>query len=328
MKQAIAGALLGLAVVVPVNAGGAASAAEIADLPWNESNIDTQRSNRDDVTKFVCQVEPQQDPVPPGWGDTCGVDQFSWARSGNHQYLLVVSFLSGGSSSRDSLRIYARNSTGEISEQSEEDGIHGYGFRLEDLDGDRKDELIVSDGFGEGPSRAESPLVLWPKVYQLRNGKYVEASREFGSFYDTQVLPKLEESIATLQTKLASEAQARAAAEAVMQTYRSPLIFRAHLSDKESDAIRDSEQLVRSEMERDKILRVLGRDSTAGEKEAEKWMTNPDPWIRNASVAVFGDLADNTSELNAMTADKDGKVSSYAKTVKEIGSRSAVPSKN
>lgn len=81
-------------------------------------------------------------------------------------------------------------------------------------------------------------------------------------------------------------------------------------------------------MERDKILRVLGRDSTAGEKEAEKWMTNPDPWIRNASVAVFGDLADNTSELNAMTADKDGKVSSYAKTVKEIGSRSAVPSKN
>jgi hypothetical protein len=257
------------------------------------------------------------------------VDQFSWARSGNHQYLLVVSILSGGTSSHDWVRIYAQNSTGEITEQSEEDGIRGHGFRLEDLDGDGKDELIVSDGFGEGPSQAESPLILWPRVYALRNGKYIEASHKFGGFYDTQVLPKLEESIATLRAKLASKAQAKASAEAVMQKDRPPLKYRtSHLSDEEPGLIRDSEQLVGIEMERDKIFRVLGRDSMAGEKEARQWMANPDPWIGNASVAVFGDLGDNTSELNAMTADKDRKVSSYAKTLQEIGSRSAVPVKN
>lgn len=304
----------------------------LADIAWDDSNVKLLRSsNRADVIKFVCQVEPQDDPedVPPSWADTCGVDRFSWARSGNHQYLLTVSLLSGGTSSYEWIRIYGRNSAGDISEQREEDGIGGYGFRLEDLDGEGKDELIVSDGFGEGPSQAESPLVLWPKVYQLRNGKYIETSREFGSFYDRQVLPKLEESIATLETRLALETQAKASAEAIMQKYRSPLVNRAlHLSEEESNAIRDSEQLVGIEMERDKILRVLGRDPMAGEKEARQWMTNPDPWIRNASVAVFGDLGDNTSELNTMTADKDRKVSSYAKTVQEIGSRSAVPAKN
>jgi hypothetical protein len=296
----------------------------LADVAWDDSDIELLRSaDVADVIKFVCQVEGVPEDVPPGWGDTCGVDGFSWARSGS-QYLLVVSILSGGSSSREWVRIYTRNSTGEISEQSEEDGISGYGFRLEDLDGKGKDELIVSDGFGEGPSHAESPLVVWPKVYQLRNGKYVEASRQFGSFYDTQVLPKLEESMATLHTKLASEAQAKAPAEAVIQKDRSPLIYRtSHLSDEESGLIRDSEQLVGIEMERDKILRVLGRDSMAGEKEARQWMTNPDPWIRNASVAVFEDLGAHTSDLNALRTDKDGKVSSYAKTVQEIDSRSA-----
>jgi hypothetical protein len=114
-----------------------------------------------------------------------------------------------------------------------------------------------------------------------------------------------------------------------MQKDRSPLTYRtSHLSDQELGLVGDSEQLVKIEMERDKIFRVLGRDSTASEKEARQWMRNPDPWIRNASVAVFGDLGHNASELNAMTADKDGKVSSYAKTAKEIGGRNAVPTEN
>ncbi len=301
--------------------------------PGTSSDIERLRSaDVADIAKFVCQGEPQGfdgEHVPPGWGDSCGVDGFLWARSGNQQYLLVVSILSGGSSSRDWIRIYARKSTGEISEQNEEDGISGYRFRLEDLDGDGKDELIVSDGFGEGLSRAESPLVLWDKIYQLRNGKYVEASRTFGSYYDAQVLPKLEDSISKLQAKLALEAQAKASTEAVMQKYRSPLLNRtSHLSDEESAAIRNSEQLVGIEMKRDKILRVLGRDPTAGEKEARQWMTNPDPWIRNASVAVFEDLGGHMSELSAMTANKDSKVSSYAKTVQEIERRGAVSTKN
>jgi len=333
MKGAIAGAaMLGLAVLVLVRGPATASAADIANIPWDESNIAALRSaSMADVAKFVCDVDSQDDPedTPPGWGDTCGVDQFSWARSGNHQYLLVVSILSGGTSSYEWIRIYSRNSTGDISEQDEADGIRGYRIQLEDLDRDGKDELILLEGFGEGPSHAESPLVDWRKVYRLRNGKYVEASREFGSFYDTQELPKLEESITKLQSKLALEAQAKTSAEALLQKYRSPLISRtSHLSEAESAAIIDLEQLVGFEMERDKILRVLGRDPTAGEKEARQWMTNPDPWIRNASVAVFEDLGGHTSELNAMTADKDGKVSSYAKTVQEIESRRAVSTKN
>jgi hypothetical protein len=213
VTRAIVGvATLGLAAIVSIGARATASGGGIGGMAWDESNIAALRSaDQADVIKFVCQGEAPSfdgEHVPPGWGDTCGVDGFSWSRAGNHQYLLVVSILSGGSSSREWVTIYTRTSSGEINEQSEEDGISGYGFRLEDLNGDGKDELIVTDGFGEGPSHAESPLVLWPRVYQLRNGKYVESSHQFGSFYDSQVLPKLEESIATLHTKLASEAQA------------------------------------------------------------------------------------------------------------------------
>jgi hypothetical protein len=40
---------------------------------------------------------------------------------------------------------------------------------------------------------------MWPEVYHLQNGDYVEASRDFPHFYDEEVLPNLDNQITKAQ---------------------------------------------------------------------------------------------------------------------------------
>ena len=267
--------MLGLAVFVTVK-GATATAVDIAATPWDESHIATLRSaSVADVEKVLC-----------GNGRPCeaNMDHFEWADlEGNGKYALVCVFDFGGKV--QTVNIYQRDGSGKINKQSID--LEGYGHEdlrtspIRDLNGDGKKELIINSGFGDGRAMADTPLTQWPMVYRLLNGQYVEASRSFPGFYDKEVLPPLEAKIAALQKKLDSEAEAKAAGEAVIKDNPSsqPDID-SHTSREQKEAIRDSEHLALQQSLRDHILHVLGRNLTAEqENEALAWLKSPDYWV-------------------------------------------------
>ncbi len=126
---------------------------------------------------------------------------------------------------------------------------------IQDLNGDGKDELVIPVQLGSGLYGA-APVAIWPKVYRLQNGKYVEASRDFAKFYDTQVLPELNSEIADFREGAAREAQSEPGARMINRGQKMML----------DTAI----------ITRDKILRVIGRDPKAGEQQAREWVTGPE----------------------------------------------------
>ena len=50
-------------------------------------------------------------------------------------------------------------------------------------------------------------------------------------------------------------------------------------------------------MRRDKILRVLGRDPNAGEKEAGEWLKSSDPELIDDARDVFADMGGHEADL-------------------------------
>lgn len=120
-----------------------------------------------------------------------------------------------------------------------------------------------------GPEGSWSPLMAmpaWPTVYLLKNGRYIEASHEFPEFYDKQVLPSIGRQIL------------RAKARTVQETFQQRTV--AVL-----------------EMERDKIVRVLGRDTAAGLRQAYQWMNSDDPQVLQCAIATFTDIGGNEKEV-------------------------------
>ena len=109
--------------------------------------------------------------------------------------------------------VYRRTPAGKITRDWIEGGdLPSLDRIVRDLDGDGKDELIVPSaidrhdprGFAWGPSR------VWPKVYFLRNGRYVDGSRKFAKFYDEEVLPALDEKIEESREAVARNPEAQA----------------------------------------------------------------------------------------------------------------------
>ena len=52
-------------------------------------------------------------------------------------------------------------------------------------------------------------------------------------------------------------------------------------------------------MERDKILRVLGRDPEAGLADAREWMKSSDPELVEDAVVVLRDMGGHEQDLSA-----------------------------
>jgi hypothetical protein len=50
---------------------------------------------------------------------------------------------------------------------------------------------------------------------------------------------------------------------------------------------------------RDKILRFIGRDPTAGLAQAREWMNSPDPVLVDDGKSVFEDIGGRDKEVNA-----------------------------
>ena len=134
---------------------------------------------------------------------------------------------------------------------------------IRDLNGDGKKEIIMDSYLDSaGKSAGFEGFHVWPEVYRLQGEQYVPASKDFPGFYDLEILPKLDKEIAetpALQTGAAAAL----------------------------------------EMERDKILRVLGRDPNAGLERARYWMKSDDPQIVWDAYLVFADIPGHEAEANA-----------------------------
>jgi hypothetical protein len=55
-------------------------------------------------------------------------------------------------------------------------------------------------------------------------------------------------------------------------------------------------------MERDKILRMLGRDPTAGLQQAREWAASSDPDLIDDASIVFRDIGGHEDEARAADA--------------------------
>jgi hypothetical protein len=262
-----------------------AYAIDIEDTPWTEATVGSlQALDRTAIEEFVNRVG----------GDELhhtSVGEFVWSDlAGDGQYALVVTADTTGRSFFDAVYIYRRNDQGTVEVQSIIGrGVHDLAKSIRQLNGDKRRELVIPSGLdAQGPGGAFSPTVVWPKVYRLRGGKYVEASRDFPQFYDNEVLPELEAAIGEARKKVGSQPDSELG---------SPT---AGMSPKqEAEACFPRRRLASLEMAKDKILRVLGRDPTAGVSAARAWVANVDPCLVGDAVVVFRDVGGHGDDVRA-----------------------------
>jgi hypothetical protein len=117
----------------------------------------------------------------------------------------------------------------------------------------------------------------------------VEASRDFPSYYDTEVLPDLEKGISAGRQDVAAR-------QGKPKPTPGPYADQQMVDD---DWFAAGRALAAAVMERDKILRVLGRDPEAGLAEAREWMKSPDPELAEDAVVVLKDMGGHEQDLAA-----------------------------
>src|SRR5260370_199733 len=129
---------------------------------------------------------------------------FDWYRSDDRKYELAINSQSGSDMAH--LDIYWKDAPGKFRSQNfgilevarVEEWYEGPEFA--DLNGDGKDEIILFEPLDSGDGsnlfrRKFIPNATWPKVYRLRDGKYVDGSRDFSDFYQNKILPQLAKAI-------------------------------------------------------------------------------------------------------------------------------------
>jgi hypothetical protein len=287
-------ALAGMMVVLPVRA----IATEIAVVPWTEPNVDTLRAfDKAAVVQFINRTSGREGTIVAARESDLG--DFAWIdAAGNGKYQLVVVMDANGRGFFNNLTIYSRDSSGKVSFQY----IEGWGIGwdlskvVRDLNGDGVKELIIPKQFFWFPTVATPS---WPAVYRLQYGKYVEASRDFPNYYDTEVLPPLEEKIAKLEQQAASTVAERQAAEEYIAEHGWWDSY-DRLPGEQYAAISAYAQLAVAQMVRAKILRVVRRDPRAGVAEAREWMKSSDQQVRQAAGQVFRDVGGHEKELREL----------------------------
>ena len=254
-----------MALVLVLGLTSVGFGAEIGDLAWDESNIKTLRAvDKAAVAHFMSRFggsEGTPDAVKPS-----EILEFEWVDlAGDGRYELVVTGSSGPNYA--GLGIYWQEGPDKFRSQS----LPGAGKvqkAIRDLDRDGRDEIVLYESLDPTGFRGGLATPMWPQVYRLHDGEYVDASSDFPEFYTDEVLPPLEQEIAKARRSLppGSEGETNAAV---------------------------------LEMQRDKILRVLGRDPTAGLAEARGWARSQDPDMIENARAVFLDIGGHDEEARA-----------------------------
>lgn len=263
----------------------------VGRVPWSQANVDALRgADLAAVAKFVNTTRPR---VSAGIAPNQVVD-FAWAKVGGGKTELVVALDVSGRGFY-TLWIYNHGSGDGLAIQELEGWkmMGGLKAMLRDLNGNGVDELIIPTAVGqEGAWTPTTAEPLWPAIYRPENGRYVEAvshlpgvrpgprsievstryleaSRDFPSYYDTEILPNLNRTIGMLQQKAA-----------------------------EGDG--NPGALARFTAVKDKILRVLGRDSTAGLNQAYQWMNSDDPQVLQCALATFYDIGGHEKDVREL----------------------------
>jgi len=286
MKNILLAGVATVLMFASVASSAEMSGAEIANLSWNAANIDTLRALDkaavvrllNHIAESVWGAKPEafgMEPVNEG-----DIEEFTWVDlAGDGRYELAMTRVTRCCVYLD---IYWQDAPGKFSDQEYQDAGR-LGTTIRDLDGDGKRELILYAYLKSDSRRAPlGPSAMWPQVYRLENGSYVDASKDFPRFYDAEVLPQLEKQIRKVRQELAAQ-----------QGKTTP--------DKPLDKVRRSyeRQLAALSMEKDKILRVLGRDPNAGLAKAREWMRSSDPQLAADARVVFADIGGHERERSA-----------------------------
>ena len=149
---------------------------------------------------------------------------------------------------------------------------------IQDLDQDGRREILVRRDLT--PYLGVHPLAAWTAVLRYDGGRLIDQSARFPRFYDERVLPELDRRLAASDT-----------------TDRSDPYGKEVLT-----------------IERDKILRALGRSSSAGLDDALGWARSDDPIRRILALAVLSGIGgrEAASALQALAADRDAQVAAHA----------------
>lgn len=263
----------------------AASSAEIDTLAWNESNIKTLRAlGKHAVFRFFIRQADSVNEME--WNESNLLLNYDWYPAGDGKYELAIGSASGPDIGY--LTIYWQDEPRKIRSQefsgSGNAGADWYkGPRSADFNRDGKTELVMLESFGRlSPKRTKFiPEGEWPQVYRLRDGQYVEASRDFPSFYEKQVLPQLDQAIARTRKDVAAPRPT------------------AVPGDLQGEYDRAERYLAALIMARDKILRVIGRDPSAGLAQAREWIASSDPVLVDDAKAVFEDIGGHEKDVSA-----------------------------
>jgi hypothetical protein len=168
------------------------------------------------------------------------------------------------------LLLYRQAASGKVSFQAF-DGAGKLRNTIRDLNGDGQKELVLYSYVATANYQGTTPQPRWPEVYRLKGSKYVESSRDFPNFYHDEVLPQLANEINDAQQKLSPD---------------SP----------------DNENIAVLKMERDKILRAIDRQPTAGLQQARAWMNSSDPQVIGYAAVVFSDIGGHDDDARAAEA--------------------------
>jgi FG-GAP-like repeat len=280
-------AMLAFTLTTVLAFASAASSAEIDTLAWNQSNIKRLRAlGKHAVFRFFLRQEDPDNEME--WNESNLLLDYHWYPAGDGKYELAVGSASGPDVA--SLKIYWQDAPGKFRSQefggAGTAGTYWYkGPQFGDFNGDGETELVQLAQVGKlSPKRTKFiPDGEWPQVYRLRDGKYVEASRDFPSFYDKQVLPEIDKAI--------DKARQDVAAPRPTPGY-----------DPQGEEVHQPERyLAALIMVRDKILRVLGRDPSAGFARAREWMASSDPVLVDDAKAVFEDIGGYEEDVRAAT---------------------------
>jgi hypothetical protein len=284
MRRILLLAVALLAFAVPAHA----DRVSVGRVPWSKANVNALHgADLAKVAEFVNATRPKRfsAEITPNQ-----VVDFGWAKVGGGKTDLVAAIDYAGRGFY-TLWIYGHGSGNMLTIQE----IRGWKMKgglkamLQDLNGDGMDELIVLRAVGQElawtPTTAEA---VWPEIYRPESGKYVEAisrlpgvrpgphsveisaryveaSRDFSKYYD-RILSNIDRSISMLQQRAAQgEGDPGALAHVLVLKY--------------------------------KILRVLGRDPTAGLNQAYQWMNSDDPQVLQCAIATLYDIGGHEREV-------------------------------
>src|ERR1700689_4124842 len=273
----------------------ASGAQKIADIPWDESHIKQLRAaGKHAMFRFFDHQEDPDNEME--WNESNIHWDYAWYPAGAGKFELAMHSQYGPDISY--LTIYWQDAPGKI--RSQQFGIaadasgewywDAKGPDLVDANGDGVTEVINLDALAYHPPPQRTKFIpggTWPRVFRLRDGKYVEASRDFAAFYDKTIFPLIDRAMAKARQDFKDDQTSTLAPNIDPNDFRNQI--RRQLE----------RTLAGITMGRDKILRVLGRDPNAGLAQARDWMTSADPVMVDNARVVFQDIGGHDDEVGA-----------------------------